>query len=168
MASFRLAEVRHAEQIAAAAVLFREYVDWLGVDLSFQGFEAELASLPGKYAPPTGELLLAYSIDGDALGCVAVRPLEGTAVCEMKRLYVRPVARGLRIGAALVAAIIRSARELGYAEMKLDTLPSMPQALALYKRCGFSEIPAYYHNPVPGTVYLGKRLSPAAAAAARS
>jgi GNAT superfamily N-acetyltransferase len=164
MPPFRLVKVRHTDQIAAAARLFREYADWLGIDLGFQGFEAELASLPGKYAPPAGELMLACARAGDALGCVAVRPLAGTAVCEMKRLYVRPVARGLGIGAALVAAIIRSAEELGYAEMKLDTLPSMPEALALYKRCGFSEIPAYYHNPVPGTVYLGKRLAPAATA----
>jgi len=160
MPRFRLAKVRHAEEIAAAATLFREYADWLGIDLSFQGFEAELASLPGKYAPPTGELLLAYSLAGEALGCVAVRPLRGTAVCEMKRLYVRPAARGLGIGAALVATVIKSVQELGYAEMKLDTLPSMAEAFALYKRFGFVEIPAYYHNPVPGTVYLGKPLSP--------
>src|ERR1700719_1332358 len=142
MPSFRLAHVRSAEEIAAAAALFREYADWLGIDLSFQDFEAELASLPGKYAPPTGELMLAYSPDGDALGCVAVRPLEAGAVCEMKRLYVRPAARGLGIGQALVAAIIGAAETLGYTQMKLDTLPSMPEALALYKRCGFLEIPA--------------------------
>jgi ribosomal protein S18 acetylase RimI-like enzyme len=159
MSLFHLAKVRRAEEIAAAATLFREYADWLGIDLSFQGFEAELAGLPGKYAPPIGELTLACAPSGEALGCVAVRPLEGAAVCEMKRLYVRNAARGLGIGAALVAAIIRSAEELGYAEMKLDTLPSMPEAYALYRRFGFSEIPAYYHNPVPGTVYLGKRLS---------
>ena len=159
MSQFRLVKVRHAEEIATAATLFREYADWLGIDLSFQGFDAELASLPGKYAPPFGELMLAYSLDGDPLGCVAVRPLEGNAVCEMKRLYVRPAARGLGIGGALVAAIIKSAQELGYAEMKLDTLPSMAEAFALYKRFGFLEIPAYYHNPVPGTVYLSKQLS---------
>ncbi len=159
MSLFRLAKVRHAEEIAAAAVLFREYADWLGIDLSFQGFDDEVASLPGKYAPPTGELMLACSLDGDALGCVAVRPLAGAAVCEMKRLYVRPAARGRGIGVALVTAIIQSAQELGYAQMKLDTLPSMTDALALYRRFGFSEIPPYYHNPVPGTVYLGKPLS---------
>ena len=159
MSPFRLAPVRQAEEIAAAAALFREYADWLGIDLSFQGFEAELASLPGKYAPPTGELMLACAPAGDALGCVAVRPLEGAAICEMKRLYVRPAARGLGIGAALVGAIITSAEELGYAEMRLDTLPTMPEAFALYERFGFLQIPAYYHNPVPGTVYLGKRLS---------
>jgi len=158
MSLFRLAKVRYAVEIAAAATLFREYVDWLGIDLSFQGFEAEIASLPGKYAPPTGELLLAYSPGGDALGCVAARPLEGSAVCEMKRLYVRPAARGLGIGAALVAAIIKSSEALGYTEMKLDTLASMAEAFALYKRCGFLEIPAYYNNPVPGTVYLGRKL----------
>ena len=162
MSLFRLAKVRHAVEIAAAATLFREYVDWLGVDLSFQGFEAELASLPGKYAPPAGELMLAYSPAGETLGCVAVRPLEGVAVCEMKRLYVRPAARGRGIGKALVAAIIGSAEELGYAEMKLDTLPTMPEAFALYQRFGFLVIPAYYHNPVPGTVYLGRKLSPQA------
>jgi ribosomal protein S18 acetylase RimI-like enzyme len=164
MSSFRLVKVRHAAQITAAAKLFREYVDWIGIDLGFQGFDAELASLPGRYAPPTGELMLAYSTDGEALGCVAVRPLEGITVCEMKRLYVRPAARGIGIGGALVAAIIRSAEKLGYAEMKLDTLPSMPEALALYKRYGFSEISAYYHNPVPGTVYLGKQPSPVSTA----
>jgi ribosomal protein S18 acetylase RimI-like enzyme len=160
MSRFRLAKVRHAQEIAAAAALFREYADWLGIDLSFQGFEAELASLPGKYAPPMGELMLAHSLGGGVLGCVAVRPLEGAAICEMKRLYVRPAARGLGIGRSLVAAIIKSAEELGYAQMKLDTLPSMAEAFALYKRCGFLEIPPYYHNPVPGTVYLGKQLSP--------
>lgn len=160
MSQFHPAKVRHPGEIAEVAILFREYTDWLGIDLSFQGFEAELTSLPGKYAPPGGELMLARTPDSGALGCVAVRPLEGAAVCEMKRLYVRPAARGLGIGGALAAAIIRAAEELGYAEMKLDTLPSMAEAFALYKRFGFAEIAAYYHNPVPGTVYLGKKLAP--------
>jgi GNAT superfamily N-acetyltransferase len=164
MSQFRLAKVRRPKEIAVAAILFREYADWLGIDLSFQGFEAEVASLPGKYAPPLGELMLACSPAGDALGCVAVRPLEGASVCEMKRLYVRPAARGHGLGAALVAAIIGCAQELGYAEMKLDTLAGMQEAFALYKRFGFLEIPAYYNNPVPGTVYLGKRLSRACCA----
>jgi putative acetyltransferase len=160
MPQFRLARVRGPQDIAEVAVLFREYADWLGIDLSFQGFEAELASLPGKYAPPGGELMLAYAPAGDALGCVAMRALDGTAVCEMKRLYVRPAARGLGIGAALVEAIIGRAQELGYAQMKLDTLAGMQQAFALYQRFGFLEVPAYYHNPLPGTVYLGKQLTP--------
>jgi ribosomal protein S18 acetylase RimI-like enzyme len=159
---FRLAKVRSAQDIATTAALFREYADWLGIDLSFQDFEAELASLPGKYAPPSGELMLAYAPGGDALGCVAVRPLGANAACEMKRLYVRPAARGLGIGRALAAAIIESAQALGYAEMKLDTLASMPEAFALYERFGFTRIPAYYHNPMPGTVYLGKTLAPRA------
>jgi len=159
VASFRLSKARKAGEIAAAAALFREYADWLGIDLSFQGFAAELRDLPGKYAPPAGELLLAHSADGNVLGCVALRPLDGIAVCEMKRLYVRPAARGLGAGRALVSAIIRSAQEIGYAEMRLDTLPMMVEAFALYQRVGFVEIPAYYHNPIPGTRYLGKRLA---------
>jgi GNAT superfamily N-acetyltransferase len=160
MSQFRLAKVRRPEEIAVAAILFREYADWLGIDLSFQGFEAEVAGLPGKYAPPAGELTLACAPAGDALGCVALRPLAGTTICEMKRLYVRPAARGRGIGAALVTAVIGCAQELGYAQMRLDTLAGMQDALALYKRFGFLEIPAYYHNPVPGTVYLGKLLTP--------
>ena len=163
MSQFRLAKVRRPHEVAAAAVLFREYADWLGIDLSFQGFEAEVASLPGKYAPPLGELMLACAPTGDALGCVAVRPLEGAAVCEMKRLYVRPAARGHGLGAVLVAAIIGCAEERGYAQMKLDTLAGMAEAFALYKRFGFLEIPAYYHNPLPGTAYLGKQLTPGGA-----
>jgi ribosomal protein S18 acetylase RimI-like enzyme len=167
MLQFRLAKVRYAEGIAATAILFREYAEWLGIDLSFQGFEAELESLPGKYGPPDGDLLLAVAPSGEALGCVGVRPIEGIAVCEMKRLYVRPAARHLGLGETLVSSIIRSAEELGYAEMKLDTLPAMPEAHALYRRFGFAEIPPYYPSPLPGTVYLGKPLSPRQAAAAR-
>jgi GNAT superfamily N-acetyltransferase len=163
MPSFRLVKARRPEAIAATAALFREYVDWLGIDLTFQGFEAELRDLPGKYAPPMGELLLAYSPEGEALGCAAVRPLDDGAVCEMKRLYVRPAARGLGVGRALVEAIIRCAEELGYVEMRLDTLPTMTEALALYRRVGFVEIPAYYHNPVPGTRYLARPLAPVTA-----
>jgi GNAT superfamily N-acetyltransferase len=158
--TFRLVKARHRQEIAAAAALFREYADWLGIDLTFQDFANELATLPGKYAPPEGELMLAYSLSGDALGCVGVRPLDGAAVCEMKRLFVRPAARGLGIGRALVEAIIGAAEALGYAEMKLDTLPWMDSAAALYREFGFTEIAAYYDNPVPGTRYLGKRLAP--------
>jgi len=156
---FHLVKVRKAEEIAAATTLFREYADRLGIDLAFQDFENELKTLPGKYAPPEGELILASSHAGDVLGCVGVRPLDG-AMCEMKRLYVRPAARGSGLGRILVGAIIEAAEELGYAEMKLDTLPWMDSAMVLYKQFGFTEIAAYYDNPVPGTRYLGKRLAP--------
>ena len=155
---YRLIKVRQPNEIAEAEALFREYADWLAIDLNFQGFAEELATLPGKYAPPAGELMLAVASEGAALGCVAVRPLEG-AVCEMKRLYVRPAARGLGLGRALVDAIIRSAQQLGYAQMRLDTLPTMVEAFALYRRFGFVEIPAYYNNPVPGTRYLGLEIA---------
>jgi ribosomal protein S18 acetylase RimI-like enzyme len=156
---FDLVKARQPHEIAAAATLFREYADWLGIDLSFQDFENELKNLPGKYAPPDGELLLACSPAGDALGCVGVRPLDRPKVCEMKRLYVRASARGAGIGSALVETIIKSAEELGYAEMKLDTLPWMEGAMALYQQFGFMEIEAYYNNPVPATRYFGKQLN---------
>lgn len=162
---FRLSKVRQAHEISAAAALFHEYADWLAIDLSFQGFAEELVTLPGKYAPPTGELILASAPSDEALGCVAVRPLEGRRVCEMKRLYVRPAARGLGLGRALVAAIVRSAQDLGYTEMRLDTLPTMVEAFALYRRFGFTEIPAYYNNPVPGTRYLSLKIAPLQSAA---
>jgi GNAT superfamily N-acetyltransferase len=158
--TFRLIKARHPEEIAAAAVLFREYADWLGIDLTFQDFDSELATLPGHYAPPEGELMLALSPTSDALGCVGVRPLDGAAVCEMKRLYVRPWARGTGAGRALVGAIIEAAEDLGYAEMKLDTMPWLDSAIALYRQFGFAEIAAYYDNPVPGVRYFGKRLTP--------
>jgi ribosomal protein S18 acetylase RimI-like enzyme len=152
--------VRERPDIASVDALFREYAEWLGIDLSFQGFEAELANLPGKYAPPAGELLFASAADGSALGCVALQRLDN-ATCEMKRLYVRPAARGLGLGVALVTAIIEAAVELGYTEMKLDTLPWLTDAFALYTRFGFVDIEPYYNNPVAGTRYLSKRLTPA-------
>ena len=155
----RLQPARSPADIREAAGLFRDYAASLPVGLEFQGFDAELVELPGKYAPPGGELLLARGGDGAALGCVALRPLESAGVCEMKRLYVRPEARGLGLGRALVAAIIATAEQRGYAEMRLDSLPSMIGAMAVYRRFGFVAIPAYCYNPVPGTVYLAKRLS---------
>jgi len=164
----RLEPALSAADIAEAAALFRDYAAGLSVDLAFQGFDAELAELPGKYAPPGGELLLARNATGAALGCVAHRPLESRGVCEMKRLYVRPEARGLGVGRALVAAIIVAAEQRGYAEMRLDSLPTMTEAIALYRCFGFVEIPAYCYNPVPGTIYLAKRLSCESAARAPS
>ena len=131
--------------------MFREYAELLGVDLCFQGFEAELRELPGKYAPPGGALLVAYH-EGAGAGCVAMRDL-GHGVCEMKRLFVRPRFRGLRLGKRLAEAIIMSARELGYSTMRLDTLGRLTEAMRLYDRLGFRRIPAYYENPLPGVVY---------------
>jgi ribosomal protein S18 acetylase RimI-like enzyme len=161
MTSFRLHTARSAADIARSAALFRAYADALDIDLCFQGFDEELATLPGKYAPPQGELLLALAPDGAALGCVALRPLDAPGLCEMKRLYVADAARGLGVGRALVAAIIAAAEARGYAEMRLDSLPSMQAALALYQRFGFTATPAYCFNPVPGTLYLARRLAPA-------
>lgn len=132
--------------------LFREYEASLKVDLCFQGFEKELEQLPGEYARPSGRLLLAF--DGDqAAGCGALRRREDD-VCEMKRLYVSPQHRGKAIGIGLVRALVEQAREVGYRRMRLDTLPSMVRAIALYRSLGFQEIPAYRFNPVPGALFL--------------
>jgi ribosomal protein S18 acetylase RimI-like enzyme len=161
MSPFRIRPARTPADIAAAAALFEEYAAGLGVDLGYQGFPAELAGLPGAYAPPAGELLLAWDGGDEALGCVGLRPLEGSRVCEMKRLYVRPAGRRLGLGRALVAAIVAKATALGYAEMKLDTLPSMGAAAALYRKYGFAEIAPYYPSPIAGTLYLSRALSPA-------
>ncbi|MCG8615937.1 MAG: GNAT family N-acetyltransferase [Desulfobacterales bacterium] len=133
-------------------VLFREYENYLQVDLCFQSFEAELAELPGKYAPPEGALLMAAE-QGNVLGCVALKKLED-GVCEMKRLYVRPDARGTGLGRQLAVRIIRAAREIGYREMRLDTLDKLTAAIALYRSIGFRETDPYYSNPLPGVVYL--------------
>lgn len=136
--------------------LFTAYVQWLGIDLAFQDFEAELATLPGKYAPPGGRLLLAWRDESPA-GCAALRPLE-PGVCEMKRLYVVPAFRTHGIGGALVDRLVREAAEIGYRTMRLDTLAHMTGALRLYRSRGFREIPPYYFNPIPETVYLERTL----------
>jgi len=136
------------DDVAAVTAMFREYAATLGVDLGFQHFEQEIASIPGDYAPPRGRLLLA----GD-LGCVALRPLS-VDVCEMKRLYVRPAGRGLGLGRMLVERVIIEARTIGYRFMRLDTLPSMTTAAALYVSLGFREIAPYRFNPVAGTKYF--------------
>ncbi|MBA2357919.1 MAG: GNAT family N-acetyltransferase [Actinobacteria bacterium] len=153
----RIGEASSASELAAARVLFREYADSLGIDLSFQAFEEELERLPGDYAPPGGRLLLAVDDSGEALGCVGVRPLA-EATCELKRLYVRPQARGTGLGRVLAVAAVAAARELGYASIRLDTLPGMTEATALYRSLGFQEIAPYRFNPVPGTRFLQLRL----------
>jgi len=152
-------EVRSAElpgDLDEARRLFREYAGSLSVDLAFQDFEAELAALPGKYTPPGGRLLLAWR-GAEAVGCVALRPSEGRD-CEMKRLYVRPEARGERLGRRLAERIVEEARSAGYSRMRLDTLPTMTPAIRMYREMGFQPIDPYVYNPVPGAIFLALEL----------
>jgi putative acetyltransferase len=141
-----------AEEIAVARTLFEEYAAALEIDLGYQGFADELAGLPGLYAPPRGRLLIAW-VGDEAAGCVALRPLAED-VCEMKRLYVRPVFRGGGIGKQLAEAIIAEARQIGYAIMRLDTVPKLEAATRMYESLGFVRRDAYYETPVVGTIFM--------------
>jgi ribosomal protein S18 acetylase RimI-like enzyme len=156
--NFKIAPASGADDLAHVRTLFRAYVDWLGIDLSYQGFEEELAGLPGKYAPPSGGLFLAKRPDGAVLGCVGLRAFGENGASEMKRLYVLPEGRGLGVGAALVARVVSAARDAGYGEMLLDTLPTMTGAIRLYKAAGFEEVPAYYDTPISETIFFRKVL----------
>jgi GNAT superfamily N-acetyltransferase len=159
---------RASEQISAARELFTTYAGTLKIDLTFQDFQPELDSLPGVYAPPIGEIFLAYlaSIDNIStpIGCIAVRPLKlsegrySNEICEVKRLYVAPLGRGQGIGHQLVTNAIDFARKLGYTEMKLDTLLSMQAARKLYATFGFVECEKYYDTPIEGTIFMSKIL----------
>ena len=145
-----------AEALTAARQILREYADTLGVDLCFQGFEAELAALPGEYAPPGGSLLLAW-VDGELAGCGAFRPLtdaDYANACEMKRLYVRRAFRRFGLGRLLAQGLMDAATQAGYSAMLLDTLDDMEAARELYTSLGFEEIPPYYFNPIAGAHYL--------------
>ena len=139
-------------ELAAVRALVEEYQRSLGVDLEFQGFSHELAHLGEVYGPPDGALFLA-TLDGAAVGCVGMRRFDATC-CEMKRLYVRPQGRGHGLGRALAVRAMEAGRAAGYAAMRLDTLPSMRDAQALYERLGFRDVAAYRANPVAGTRFL--------------
>lgn len=137
--------------------LFVEYAAWLNVDLCFQGFDTELAGLPGDYARPDGRLLLAMH-DAQAAGCIALRRLDARSG-EVKRLWVRPPFRASGLGRLLATRIIAEARAVGYQRLVLDTLAPMTAAIALYRSLGFRDIAPYYHNPLPGAVYMGLELA---------
>lgn len=154
---FTVSPARSAIELTSAAALFRAYAKSLPVDLAPQGFSEELKSLPGPYAPPEGELLLAKRGD-HVLGAIALKPLASAKVAEIKRLFVRPQARKTGVGKALVAAILKTAIDRGYREVKLDTLPEMAGAIALYKSFGFQLIPPYGSHPYPGLITLGLKL----------
>lgn len=156
-AEFSINAATTAEDLQAAGILFEGYASSLPVDLAYQDFAAEHASLPGKYAPPAGVLLVARGVNGEPLGCVGLRPLSDEC-CEMKRLYLLPAARGLGLGRALALAAIEEARRLGYNELRLDTLPTMAAAQALYTRLGFDRIASYYGPTPPGTVFMALKL----------
>jgi len=152
--------VSRGAEIEQVRELFREYQLSLEVDLSFQNFEQELRELPGEYQPPYGALLLAL-VEGQPAGCCALRPLltsDYSNACEMKRLYVRPAFRGLRLGRQLVEQTLLLAQQAGFDHMLLDTLNDMEAARELYQDCGFVEVAPYYHNPLPGAHYLKVEL----------
>jgi putative acetyltransferase len=152
LAGVEIRQTSSAEEIEAARILFQEYAAALGINLDYQGFADELTTLPGCYAPPRGRLLIAWLRD-DAAGCVALRPMAED-VCEMKRLYVRPRQRGGGVGKQLAEAIIAEARKIGYAVMRLDTVPKLEAATRLYEALGFARRDAYYDTPVAETIFM--------------
>jgi putative acetyltransferase len=152
-ASMKLRQAISANDVQEVRELFAEYHSGLGINLCFQQFDKEVSELPGEYVPPEGSLLIAGENDQVA-GCIALRKLE-EGTCEMKRLYVRPEFRGTGLGRTLAQTIIDVAREAGYKRMRLDTLPGkMDQAIAMYRKLGFRNIPSYYNNPVEGAVFM--------------
>ncbi len=160
-----IAEAVTAEQIAEAKQLFEEYAHSLGFSLCFQGFDKELAGLPGDYAPPRGRLLLAH-VDGELAGCVALHGISATedGAGEIKRLFVRPEFRGQKIGKRLLDSVLDAARTVGYRRLLLDTVAGkMDTAIAMYREYGFREVPSYRPNPVEGVIYMELELATAAA-----
>ena len=140
-------------ELAILRTLFEEYAASLDFKLCFQNFSEELAALPGEYAPPMGRLLIA-KFDGEIAGCGALRPLELPTICEIKRMYVRPQFRGYGIGRAVAHRIVNEAKAIGYRKMRLDTVPTMTEAIALYRSLGFYEIAPYRENPIEGALYM--------------
>ena len=147
-----LIQVYDGPRLAEIHSLFLEYAESLGFNLDFQDFENELKRLPGDYAPPDGRIFLALH-DGQPAGCVALREIEG-GICEMKRMYVKAAFRGHRIGRTLAETIIAEAMEIGYSRIRLDTMSSMNEAIALYRSLGFREIEPYRYNPIPGAAFM--------------
>ena len=155
----RIRKAVSASDIADMRGLFIEYQRWLGQDLTFQNFSAELATLPGDYAPPLGSMLLARHVDGTAAAGVAMKPLSA-GICEMKRLFVRRPWRGTGLGRTLAEAVVNAGHNAGYGLMRLDTLSKLSAATELYRSLGFREIAPYYENPLDGVVYMEKVLDP--------
>ena len=158
--SYTIKPVITTADLDATIQLFKAYTLWLNIDLTFQDFEKELSSMPGMYSPPTGILLLARSIaTGEPLGCIGIRPMIAKGVCEMKRLYVRPQSQGLGLGKALIEAALNEAVRIGYARIRLDTLPAMTAAIDLYRKNGFVQIEAYYDTPLLETMFFERVLA---------
>ncbi|MCJ1397633.1 hypothetical protein MMC11_000829 [Xylographa trunciseda] len=168
-----ISPARSPSSIHTASTLFAAYAASLDISLDFQSFSTELATLPGAYAPPLGEILLAHDVAGTPLGCIALRPLrpsfshqpspetprDGQPCCELKRLYVVPAGRGLGIGKMLVEAALRVAEEKGYWEVRLDTLPDMVAARRLYESMRFERTEAYHGTLVEGLIFMGRSLN---------
>lgn len=157
-AAFRITPVRSAADLEATVQLFEAYAASLAIDLAYQDFAAELAGMPGKYGPPAGELLLARDPAGSPIGCVGLRPLAADGCCEIKRLYVSPAGRGRGLGKRLIDAILVAAARIGYREVRLDTLPEMVEAIALYRKSGFAITDPYYETPIAGTTFMKRSL----------
>ncbi len=157
MGSPTFVQVESSPNVQTARELFLEYERAIGVDLCFQNFSEEVANLPGEYTHPGGRLLLCL-VDGSVAGCVALRKID-EQICEMKRLYVRPAFRGRHLGRLLTERIIQEAQTIGYGSMRLDTLPAMTEAIALYRSLGFQPTDAYRINPHPGAIYMELALA---------
>ncbi|WP_053957492.1 GNAT family N-acetyltransferase [Inediibacterium massiliense] len=155
--SIEFIHITRQDMIKQVRQLFLEYAQSLKIDLAFQDFESEVKTLPGKYSPPDGTLILGLS-DGKVAGCIALRKIS-KEICEMKRLYVRDAYRGIGIGQMLIATIIQEASKLNYHYIRLDTLPMMKKAQALYTSFGFYDIEPYVYNPIKGTRFMELKLN---------